>query len=343
MPENTAILAVAGSRKTETVIERALAYPSQRTLITTYTLENLAQITRRIQERIGVVPANVSVMSWFSFLMAHAVRPYQHSVLGEIDFIQGLNFLGEHGRFARKSEPQQYFLDSNHDIYRNGVSDFACAANESSDGAVIGRLQECFDHIYIDEVQDLVGYDLEFLDLLFKSELDITVVGDPRQFTLETNTSPKNKRYRGPGLIDWLKERSDICALEERLTSHRCNQQICDLASSIFPELDALQSERAPSHGPDGVHFVKPSDLSRYVAAYRPRVLRWNRASNTHGLEAINIGVSKGSTYERVLIFPTTPMKKFIATGNVANFKSREKLYVAVTRACHSVAFVISD
>jgi hypothetical protein len=36
-------------------------------------------------------------------------------------------------------------------------------------------------------------------------------------------------------------------------------------------------------------------------------------------------------------------MKKFLETGDVANFRSREKLYVAVTRACHSVAFVVPD
>jgi DNA helicase II / ATP-dependent DNA helicase PcrA len=343
LAKNKAIIAVAGSRKTETVIEEALEDTSQRTLITTYTLENLAQIVRRIEARVGVVPSTVTVMSWFSFLMAHAVRPYQYSVLGEIDFVRGLNFLGEHGKFVRKLESQKYFLDSNHDIYRNGVSDFACSADAASGGAVVGRLEQCFDRICIDEVQDLVAYDLEFLDLLLRSQIDITVVGDPRQFTLETNTSQKNRKYRGPGLVKWLKKRSDLCTLEERCTSDRCNQQICDFASSIFPELEPLRSRREPEHGPNGIHLVTPSDLVAYAASYRPQVLRWNRTANTRGLDAINIGVSKGSTYEHVLIFPTTPMKKFLGGGDIADLKAREKLYVAVTRACHSVGFVIGS
>ncbi|HET8862810.1 MAG TPA: hypothetical protein VFM94_06140, partial [Solirubrobacterales bacterium] len=127
-----AIIAAAGSRKTETVIERALEDPGKRTLITTYTQENLAQIVKRIEARVRVVPSHLTVMTWFSFLISHAIRPYQCSVLGEIDFIRGLNFKGQHGMYVQKSDPEKYFLDSNRDIYRNGVSDFACLANENS-------------------------------------------------------------------------------------------------------------------------------------------------------------------------------------------------------------------
>jgi hypothetical protein len=58
-------------------------------------------------------------------------------------------------------------------------------------------------------------------------------------------------------------------------------------------------------------------------------------------LAAINIGVSKGSTYERVLIFPTKPMQKYLETGDATKLKAPERLYVAVTRARYSVAFVV--
>jgi DNA helicase-2/ATP-dependent DNA helicase PcrA len=341
LPENQAIIAAAGSSKTETVIERALQDPAKRTLITTYTLENLAQITRRIEARQRVIPPHVCVMTWFSFLMNHAVRPYQAAVLGEIDFIRGLNFHGKHGKYVRKAEPDKYFLDVNRDIYRNGVSDFACVANGDSGGSVIGRLEQCFDQIFVDEVQDLVAYDLDFLDLLFRSQIAITVVGDPRQHTFSTNTSSKNKRYQGAGFIDWLKERSDICECEERSTSDRCNQQICDFASSIFPEFDPLESAWSADYGQDGIHRVSASNLDAYMAAYDPTVLRWSRSSNTQGLDAINIGVAKGSTYERVLIFPTKAMRNFLSDGDSDALSAREKFYVAVTRARHSVGFAL--
>lgn len=341
MAENLAIIAAAGSLKTETVIERALKDPGKRVLITTYTRENLAQIIRRIEDRVGVVPANVSVMTWFSFLISQAVRPYQCAVLDRIGFARGLNFKGKHQKFAKKEEAERYFFDSNRDIYRDGVSDFACIADARAGGSVIGRLEQRFDHIYIDEVQDLVGYDLDFLDLLFKSKIAVTVVGDPRQHTFSTNTSMKNKKYQGVGFLDWLKERSSSCDYEERSTSARCSQEICDFASMIFPEFDPLVSTRESSYGQDGIHTIAQNNLESYVAKYRPKVLRHQRNVNTCGLEAINIGVSKGCTYDRVLIFPTKPMRTFIEDGDPGKLKAPEKLYVAATRACYSVGFVI--
>jgi DNA helicase II / ATP-dependent DNA helicase PcrA len=74
---------------------------------------------------------------------------------------------------------------------------------------------------------------------------------------------------------------------------------------------------------------------------FNPTVLRWNRAANTLGLLAMNIGVSKGSTFDRVLIFPTKPMLTYIKSGDPTILASRERLYVAVTRARYSVAFVV--
>lgn len=38
---NLAIIAAAGSRKTQYIVEKALANPSKRVLVTTYTNENL--------------------------------------------------------------------------------------------------------------------------------------------------------------------------------------------------------------------------------------------------------------------------------------------------------------
>jgi DNA helicase II / ATP-dependent DNA helicase PcrA len=128
---------------------------------------------------------------------------------------------------------------------------------------------------------------------------------------------------------------------EERATSARCSQEICDFASAIFLNFDPITSTRQSHHGTDGLHIVASGDVESYVAKYQPKVLRNQRNVDTLGLDAINIGVSKGCTYDRVLIFPTNPMRTFIADGNPTKLKAPEKLYVAVTRARHSVGFVI--
>ncbi len=337
---NRAIIAAAGARKTETIIEQALSEPSKLTLITTYTTENLRQIQRRIQARVGVVPSHIRIAGWFSFLLSETIRPYQHSVFGEVGLVRGLNFDGERNRFARKGS-RRYFLDGNNDVYRGGMADLSCYTNNASGGDVIDRLEAVFDCIYVDEVQDLVGYDLDFLDLLFGSKIAVVVVGDPRQYTLATNQGSRNKKYRGADFVNWIDERVGRCEREDRNTSARCGQEICDFASALFPGLPAISAESDVTTGHDGIHLIEPHQVHEYVETYAPVVLRDSKRKDTLGHPAINIGVSKGSTYDRVLIFPTTPMKQYLASRELPKLRAPERLYVAVTRARYSVAFVV--
>jgi DNA helicase II / ATP-dependent DNA helicase PcrA len=55
----------------------------------------------------------------------------------------------------------------------------------------------------------------------------------------------------------------------------------------------------------------------------------------------MNFGMSKGLSFDRVLIYPTVPIIKWLknCSSDLAA-TSRSKLYVAITRARHSVAFV---
>jgi hypothetical protein len=337
---NVAIIAVAGARKTEAVIEGALGDPSRRVLITTYTNENLNQIARRIQAKVGVIPAHISIRSWFSFLLSEGIRPYQHAVFGEVGLVRGLDFQGKRNQFAKK-ETRGYFLDRHGDVYKDAMADLACHANERSSGSVVARLEAVFDQIYIDEMQDLVGYDLDFLQLLLESRIDVTAVGDPRQFTLATNQGSRNKKYRGAGLVDWLDERTVLCRREDRSTSARCSEGICEFASALFPNLPPLDAEEQITTGHDGVHTIEPHEVHAYVETYRPVVLRDSKTTDTLGQPAMNIGVAKGSTFDRVLIFPTKPMKKYLADGDSTKLRAPERLYVAVTRARYSAAFVV--
>jgi superfamily I DNA/RNA helicase len=337
---NVALIAAAGSRKTERIIEAALADSSRRVLITTYTNENLRQIVRRIHDRVGVLPSHIDVASWFTLLLNHAIRPYQHALLGEIGVVRGLNFKGQRNRYMTRDK-REYYLDRSSHIFRDSASDFACASNAAADGRVIHRLETIYDSIFIDEVQDLVGYDLDFLDLLFRSTISVTVVGDPRQHTLATNHGSKNKKYRGVGFSLWLSERSDYCLVETEDGSYRCNQSICDFASELFPDFPRMKALAEVETGHDGIFEITVVDAHDYFDTHAPVVLRDNRTVNTLGLPAMNFGVAKGSTFDRVLIFPTGPMLKYLKDRDASALKAPERFYVAVTRARHSVAFVI--
>ena len=340
-PNNHAVIASAGSRKTDHVVDSALAITDEPVLITTYTLENQRQITQRIQDKTGVQPPNITVMGWFAFLIGQCARPYQRAITVEPGVIRGLNFRGRRYYMTPRTNVERFYFDVGKNMLRDGVSDFVWHLNEKTDGAVVRRLERIYCHIFIDEVQDLVGYDLDVLELLFQSSIGITVVGDPRQQIIETNLGMKHKKYQGVGLLDWFQERDGLCVIEDRTDNWRSSQAICDFADSICPDLPATTSVASGSSDHTGIHEITEDEVFSYVETHRPVVLRYNKRRDTMGLPARNIGVAKGSASDHVLIFPTNPMLRFLTDGDATKLSAREHLYVAVTRARHSVAFVV--
>lgn len=340
-PSNLAIIAAAGSGKTEHIVDSALAIRDEPVLITTYTLENQRHILSRIRDKVGPMPSNVTVLGWFSFLIAQGARPYQRALTGSTGAIKGLNFKGRRSRYVGRDNVDRFYFDAGRNMYRDGVSDFVVHVNEATEGAVIRRLERIYQSVFIDEVQDLVGWDLELLDMLFASRMSVTLVGDPRQHTLSTNLGRKNKQYRGAGFLNWLAERDDICALEERNENYRSNQEICDFADKIYPDMSATVSMQTQKTDHDGVFFIREEEAVAYFDKYRPVVLRDSKIFKCLGLPARNIGVAKGRSFDRVLLFPTKPMLKYFDHGDPSKLKAPERLYVAVTRARYSVAIVI--
>ena len=77
MVNNKLIIAAAGSGKTTYLIDEAIKYREKKVLITTYTQANEAEIKKKIIEKINYIPENITVQTWFSFLLKHGVRPYQ--------------------------------------------------------------------------------------------------------------------------------------------------------------------------------------------------------------------------------------------------------------------------
>ena len=340
MPSNNlVIIAAAGARKTERIVDAALGDPSKRTLVVTYTNENQREIIARIQRKNGVIPSSVEVMGWFSFLVNECARPFQRSVFGEPHYLRRLNFIGRKPDRVAKNN-RAYFFDGNRDIYRDGVSDFAVLANTNTNGSIVRRLERAYDRILIDEVQDLTGFDLDILDLLLHSQIDITAVGDPRQFMIRTTNATRNRKYCGTGIVDWFKEREVICQLEEQCYSYRCGKEICEFADALFPNMPKTESRNTDENQHVGISIIGASQMANYIETYGPVILTYDKNSDTQGFSGINIGLAKGSTYDRVLIIPSRTMLKYVKTRELGSFREPQKLYVAVTRARFSATFV---
>ena len=238
-------------------------------------------------------------------------------------------------------------------IYSDKISKFVCDANTSTEGEVVERISRIFRHIYIDEIQDLAGYDLDIIKELFKVESNVILVGDPRQVTYLTHQSPKYKKYAN-GQIKLFVEnelgKKIQCNVDETTlsASHRNNQIICNYSAKLYPLLSTPMacscSTCHPKDDHTGVFVIKPSDVERYHAKYTDVTqLCWSSSSNVNrNYKTMNMGASKGSTFNRVLIYPTKGMEAWIK-DNSSKLKDnvRAKLYVALTRSRLSSTIVI--
>lgn len=90
---------------------------------------------------------------------------------------------------------------------------------------------------------------------------------------------------------------------------------------------------------------IAERELTRIISIYQPVQLRDTRRTSVNSMySAMNLGESKGLTFERVLIYPTSKMLDWILDHNKKmKPQSKSKFYVGVTRAKHSVAIVFDN
>src|SRR5690606_5240314 len=210
----------------------------------------------------------------------------------------------------------------------------------NSGGALMKRLECIYDEILIDEVQDLSSHDWEIFDVLLRSQIDIRMVGDIRQSVLATNPrSKKNAKYSYASAITWFREREaeGLLEIRESAVTWRCHPRIAAFSDTIFDpswRFPDTESKNTNATDHDGVYFVASKDVEKYVSLYQPQFLLYNVKSGAQlNSNYMNFKVSKGMTFERVLIIPTGPINKFITSGIGLQASTASNSYGAVTRA----------
>ena len=212
---------------------------------------------------------------------------------------------------------------------------------------LIDRISRIYPHIFIDEMQDLAGYDLELLKLLFNCNSNILLVGDPRQGTYSTNSAPKNKQFKKAKIVNFFTDKIDNLTKDDTslVINHRCISPICELSNKLFPTMQQTTSGNNNTTDHDGIFFVKKQDVEDYLQQYEPLQLRDSKKTTINeNYNVMNFGESKGLSFDRVLIYPTDPILKWLKNNN-SNLAdtSRSKFYVAVTRAKFSVGFIVEN
>lgn len=343
---NYLTLAVAGSRKTQGIVEHCASMPrDRRELILTYTQTNQVELRSRLVKYAGD-HGGITVVGWFTFLLREFARPFLPCKFpGER--VRGFNF---DGRPHQRATGYRRFFDSSGAVYACELGRLAYELVGASDGALLRRLECIYDEILIDEVQDLSGYDLDIIDILLGSSIDIRMVGDIRQAVLSTNPrSGKNKQYAYANAIKWFRDREarGVLTISESNTTWRCHPKIAEFSDTIFDPcwcFPITKSVNTTVTGHDGVFLLHPQHLTHYVERFRPLCLRDSANSGKEfELNYVNFKLAKGMTRERVLIVPTDGIKKFIQSRVPLEPVPAAKFYVAVTRAAQSVAIIIDS
>ena len=366
MHSDKLMIAAAGSGKTTYLVKHALQHPNEQILLTTYTQANEAGIRAKFIGERGGVPPNVTVQTWFSFLLQHGVRPYQ-GALNDVLFereIRGMLLVNEKSGlkyrngghpvyFAEGTDFERHYFSPTMKIYSDKIAKFVCKANKASSGEVIRRLSKIYSTILVDEVQDLAGNDLELLKLLFDSSMHVLLVGDPRQVTYLTHIEATNAKYKGGKIVEYVESvkkesRPSIDATTLNI-SHRNGQKICSYSARLYPNFAPVCPCTCVgcSHGASGhtgVFLVVKGDVGEYLQKYNPVQLRWSsRTPVDDRFPAMNFGESKGLEFERVLIYPTDDMIKWMRNNaSRLSDEARAKFYVGLTRAKFSVSIVLN-
>lgn len=371
--DNTCYIAAAGAGKTTHLInlsQIAIEEDSQNfIIIITLTTRNQENISERIAKLPYAIRKRIKVSGWYEFLLKYIIRPYKGDVIPEL-YERNVGMLWSQAnqnikkgnyhinRYAAGDIRNKYLHKDK--IYKNYISEFAHECIRKNPNNSIERLSKIFTHIFIDESQDLAGYDYDLIKLFSKAPINLILVGDPRQHTYSSSDLKQHKKYKGK-IEEFIKNeintkrRSYILLDDTTLNvSHRCSSEICTTASILFPDMAATipctckkceEDKLRYLNGAHGVFWVKPNDIVSFVHKYNPVALTFDKTVviSPSIKERLNMGESKGLGFRSCLIYPAKPMLEFFKKRTPMTEITRSKLYVALTRATNIVGIVVPE
>lgn len=340
---NHLTLAVAGGRKTQGLIEYCNELSvGRKCAIVTFTQTNQQEIRHRMAAQVGD-RYNIEVIGWYSFLLRHFAQPFLPFKFAQMR-VGGFDFDGHPHRMAKG---KSRYMNRKNQVYAGELGRLSFELMQSTP-LLVRRLECVYDEILIDEVQDLSGYDWDIISLLLRSRIDIRMVGDVRQSVLSTNPrGQKNKQYAYTSSLDWFqkKEAEGLLEITYSTITYRCRPEIAAFSDTIFDPswgFPKTTSENNTSTTHDGVFLIHSEHVKAYIGEFQPQCLRYSANSATgFALNFMNFKMSKGATFERVLIVPTKKIADFIQKNEYLLNSTATSLYVAATRAQQSLAIVI--
>lgn len=327
------VFAVAGSGKTSHLIESLNEV--QRFLIVTYTESNYDNLRSKIINRFGYFPTNITLYTYFRFLHGFCYRPFLRSKKNT----KGVTFKLPSRYPSYKQTDDRYYMSASRQLYANRLAKYIGQSNLT--GAVISRMEKYFDFFFVDEVQDFAGHDFNFLKAISVARLNLTFVGDFFQHTFDTsrdgnvnvNLHNDYKAYKSK-----FKEVNLTVDVESLKKSYRCSKTVCKfITDKIGIAIEAFEDRES---------IVKYEDDPVAVRAiYKdPMIVKlFFQEHYKYACYSQNWGASKGiDSYQDVCVVLNSGNLKALEKDGLRdiNNKTRNKLYVACSRARGNLIFV---
>lgn len=325
--DKNVIFAVAGSGKTRRLISELDL--QKRVLLLTYTDNNEAELRRRIINKFGYLPENVTVATYFTFLNSFAYRP----LLQERLRTKGISF--ESPSAYSSSRPllsRARYVDNASRVYHARMAKVLDAMGCIPE--LQNRLERYFDKIFVDEVQDFGGHDFDLLIHLVSSNIGVLLVGDFYQHTYSTSFDG-NVNAKLHDNYERYRSRFEKAGLSVDLTSlvasHRCSTTVCSfirehIGIDIHPAVERVTE----------VLVIRDAAQAQALHASPATVKLFYQEHERYACYSQNWGASKGLDHynDVCVILNTTTWKNFNAGGlGNATAITRNKLYVALSRA----------
>lgn len=331
--DKSVVFAVAGAGKTSRLVARL--DEMQRFLIVTYTESNYDNLRFKIIQRFGYFPENITLYTYFSFLHGFCYRPFLRS--GKNTRGVTFNLPPTFPRYALTDDRR--YMTSSRRLYANRLAKFIEQSNLVV--SVVARMEKYFDVFLVDEVQDFAGHDFNFLMVISKAMLNIVFVGDFFQHTFDTS---RDGNVNASLHDDYNTYRAKFKAAnfkvdtESLKKSRRCSKSVCDfITEKIGITIEAHDNWES---------IVKyEDDPAAALALYNdPATVKlFYEEHHKYACYSQNWGASKGlDRYQDVCVVLNPANVKAWQKGSFRdiNNKTRNKLYVACSRARGNLIFV---
>ena len=321
------IFAVAGSGKTTLIIDQL--NQTTRSLIITFTNNNLNNLRLGIIRKFGCFPKNILLLSYFSFLYSFCFKPFLLMKYRT----KGINYQPNLNRYAKDDAR---FIDRNRRLYSNRIAKLI--DNNNINNEINNRISKYFDNLYIDEVQDFAGHDFNLLVSMIAADLNILLVGDFFQHTFDTsrdgnvNTSLHDdfnsyvKRFQQTGIL------VDLKTLNK---SFRCSPTVCKFISESLGI--SIESHRTDD---TNIQFIEDQEKATGVFRNRRIVKLFYQEHYKYDCFSRNWGDSKGEDkYKSVCVVLNKNTNSLFHQGRLNELppQTKNKFYVACSRARNSL------